>query len=180
MVDKRAQIKDGVFVGNGSEITIEGEKGNLKDMLSRKLNKSGDDITGSLKIEGDLIVSGKVTRGNVCKGKMAHNEISTSKRKYEDMPNMIMNTDTGDGLLFILAVISEAWVSQSNYAGYRLLVDNHIIGQTRNHFVSRHSSVVIHRLYPIKTGNHIIKVQWYAKGGEAKSFSSRTLTVIEM
>ena len=71
MADKRAQIKSGVFVGNGSKITIEGEEGNLKDVLNRKLNKSGGDITGALTIAGGLGV-GKAdpnalldVRGNV-------------------------------------------------------------------------------------------------------------------
>jgi hypothetical protein len=167
-------------VFDGSHLTIKGEEGNLKDALNRRLNKSGGDITGSLKIEGDLKVSGKVARGNVCKEAMAENEISTSKRGYEDMPDMIIDVDTGDSFLFILAVISESVVSERNHAFYRLVVDNDQIGVARNHFVSRHSSVVIHRLFQVKSGKHTIKVQWYAQGGWAKSYSTRTLTVTEM
>jgi hypothetical protein len=40
------------FIGDGSQLTIENEKGNLKEVLSRKLNKTGDG--SQLKIDGEM------------------------------------------------------------------------------------------------------------------------------
>jgi hypothetical protein len=164
------------FIGDGTELTVNMEKGveSLPNALARKLDKSGG------KIEGPLNIVGKVASGNVCKEAWAGNVISTSKRGYADMPDMTINVDTGACQLYILFVVSEAWLSSSTYAWYRLLVDNEEKAVTRNHFVSRHSSVVLHRICPVKAGKHVIKAQWYAEGGTAKSVRSRTLTVIEM
>ena len=175
MPEWNEQAKATKFVGDGTELTVKTEKGekSLKEALENKFDKAGG------KIDGPVSIVGKVSSGNVRKESSAENEISTSKNNYADMPGMTINVNTGDSSLYILAVVSEAWASENSWSWYRLLVDGKQVGVTRNHFVSRHSSVVIHRLWPVTAGSHAIKVQWKA-GATAKSHSTRTLTVIEM
>ena len=138
------------------------------------------DFTDDVKIDGNLNVGRKLTSGNVRSEAWNGNTINTSARQYVDMPDMHIEVTTGNSYLYVLFVVSEAWVSENSYARYRLLVDDDEKAVTRNHFVSRHSSVVIHRLLAVGPGVHIIKGQWYAEGGTAQSNSSRKLTVIEM
>jgi hypothetical protein len=153
--------------------------------LKNNLIVSGNVGIGTNKPNARLDVNGtvsaaKVYSRNVTEEKTDEKEVSTSSKNWVDMPGMKVTVTTGERPLFILFVVSEAWVSKDKYAYYQLMLDGNSIGHTRHHWVSRHSSVVILRMPKVKEGQHIIKAQWKVGAGTARSFSTRTLTVIEL
>jgi hypothetical protein len=162
---------------------------NLKPRGSGKVNVSGDfGVTGNvgigtadpeekLHVNGNVLAS-KVYSENAREEKVFHNGIQENSRIYVDMPGMSVSVTTGNRHLFIHFVVSESWTNGHGY--YKLLLDNEEIGNARNHYVSRHSSVMILRMVKVPEGPHNIKVQWKVDSGQIQSLSTRTLAVIEM
>jgi hypothetical protein len=162
---------------------------NLKPRGSGKVNVSGDfGVTGNvgigtadpeekLHVNGNVLAS-KVYSENAREEKAFHNGIQENSRIYVDMPDMSVSVTTGNRHLFIHFVVSESWTNGHGY--YKLLLDNKEIGNARNHYVSRHSSVMILRMVKVPEGVHNIKVQWKVDSGKIQSLSTRTLAVIEM
>jgi hypothetical protein len=151
--------------------------------LKNNLIVRGNVGIGTNKPNARLDVNGtvsaaKVYSRNVTEEKTDEKEVSTSSKNWVDMLEMKVTVTTGERPLFILFVVSEAWAS--NYAYYQLMLDGKSIGHTRHHSVSRHSSVVILRMPKVTKGQHTIKARWKVGAGTAKSFSTRTLTVIEL
>jgi hypothetical protein len=181
------------FIGDGSNLQVK-DIGVLKDALDSKLDKAGGKIDDSLLISGKVgigipdpkeklhvngtVMAGKVYSNNAREEKAFDNKISTSSKTFVDMPDMNISVKTGKRYLLILFVVSESWANGHGY--YRLLLDDDPIGSARNHYVSRHSSVMILRMTKVSEGQHNIRVQWKLDAGKIQSLSTRTLAVIEM